>query len=97
MTLHEAYLKAKVKAEKMGLPHLVGCTDFGDFWGFRFSSLIYDENDEHTWVGGGGYETVNKQTGEIGNFVPLMDFDLFEKGKPIPIEQFAAVPKVAVA
>ncbi|MDR2694377.1 MAG: hypothetical protein LBB74_09230 [Chitinispirillales bacterium] len=82
MTLHEAYLKAKSDAEKIGFTVFDGCRDFGDFWGFRFEPP-YDIGD------GSGYFTVNKKTGKKGSFNLVMDWDLAEKSVEIPIEQFA--------
>jgi len=35
--------------------------------------------------------TVDKETGELGEFVETMDMELFEKSKPVPIEQFEKV------
>jgi hypothetical protein len=92
MTLHEAYLKAKADTVKYthDVPiRLLNCSDYGDSWGFNFCPSNYDENDERTWYGGGGDITVNKQTGEIGVLSMPDDEDIFDKGKPISIEQFA--------
>jgi len=89
MTLHEAFIEAKTVAERKGRTLLTSCDDYGDFWGFMFMPPTYDPNDSYTIPNGVGDITVNKKTGEIGVFTPLMDFDLFDKRKPIPIEQFA--------
>jgi len=87
MTLHEAYLKAKSKEGKSGRTRLVDCRDYGEFWGFGFvpqidASLLKELN-------GSADITVNKKTGELSYFNPIMDFDLFERSIPISIEQFA--------
>lgn len=101
MTLHEAYIKAKVemevraKTKKWGPLRIEGCRDYGDFWGFGIVPLNYDEDDESTWFADRCDITVNKQTGAIGHFTTLMDFDLAMKSKPVPIEQF--IEKAAVA
>jgi len=87
ITLHEAYLKAKNEEAKDGLTRLSSCRDYGTFWGFLFVPPI-DENllkDLNGLVD----ITINKKTGEISYFNPIMDFDLFEKATLIPIEQFA--------
>lgn len=89
MTLHEAYLKAKDDAKDYGLTLLSSCLDYGDFWGFAFMPPTYDPNDRLTRVSGGGDITVDKKTGATGEFVPVMDLDLFDKTVPIPIDQFA--------
>jgi hypothetical protein len=85
MTLHEAFIKAKTVAEMEGHTLLVSCGDYGDFWGFGFmpEGFLLDKPS-----GGGADTTVNKETGEIGVFIPPMDLDLFSKRKPIPIDQF---------
>ena len=84
IALHEAYLKAKSYGEKYGLTRLSSCRDYGDFWGFHFALPLKKE-------GGGGFAdiTINKKTGEKSSFCPPMDFDLWDKAIPIPIEQFA--------
>jgi len=82
ITLHDAYLKAKSAGEKAGRTRLVACRDYGDFWGFLF---IFPTKK----VDGIGDITINKNTGEKSSFIPPMDFDLFEKSIPIPIDQFA--------
>jgi hypothetical protein len=83
MTLHEAYIKAKREAEKNGLTCLHSCSDYGDFWGFYFIHPTEKMGD------GVGDITVNKKTGAMGYFTPIMDLDLSEKAINIPIEQFA--------
>jgi len=88
MTLYDAYLKARNKARLSGDTLLISCRDFGDFWGFGFMPPTYDP-DVATDINGGGYDTVNKETGETGFFIPPMDLELFLKAKFIPIEQFA--------
>ncbi|MDR2693523.1 MAG: hypothetical protein LBB74_04830, partial [Chitinispirillales bacterium] len=69
MTLHEAYLKAKSDAEKIGLTVFKACGDYGAFWGFFFIPKGVEE------VNGPGDITVDKKTGKLGSFVPQMDFD----------------------
>jgi len=82
ITLHEAYLKAKSDREKKGLTRLISCRDYGDFWGFDFINPLKEKGDGRADI------TVNKKTGDIRYFNPIMDFDLFEKAIRIPIEQF---------
>jgi len=95
MTLHEAYLKAKNNVCARGLTLLVSCTDYGDFWGFVLMPPTYDKNDKRTWVGGGGNITVNKKNGAIGFLSWPKDIAIFDKGKPISIDE--VVEKAAVA
>jgi hypothetical protein len=83
MILHEAYLKAKSEQEKKGFTLLVSCADYGDFWGFYFRPPTEKE------INGISDITVNKETGEIGYFIPPLDLDVFDKRKPIPVELFA--------
>jgi len=82
ITLHEAYFKAKKNREKKGFTLLTECRDYGDFWSFYFRPPTHNPD-------GIADITVNKNTGEISYFNPIMDLDLFEKATPIPIEQFA--------
>jgi len=88
MTLHEAYIKARHAVKGYGLTRLVACTDYGKLWGFEFVPSAYDENDESTWFGGGNEPTINKITGEIGFLSWPKDINIFDTGKPIPIDQF---------
>jgi hypothetical protein len=84
MTLHEAYLKAKNEGEKSGRPRLNSCSDYGEFWGFMFLPPIGEE------VGDGIADiTINKKTGKISYFNPIMDLDVAEKSITISIDQFA--------
>jgi hypothetical protein len=87
MTLHDAYLKAKSKEEKSGRTRLVDCRDYGEFWGFGFLPSV--DESQLKELNGFADITVNKKTGDIRYFNPAMDFDLFEKATPIPVEQFA--------
>ncbi|GBU21345.1 hypothetical protein R80B4_01234 [Fibrobacteres bacterium R8-0-B4] len=89
ITLHEAYIKAKAVAERKGRYLLNSCDDYGVFWGFLFMPPTYDPDNSDSIPNGVSDITVNKETGEIGVFIPPMDLDLFEKRKPIPIDQFA--------
>jgi len=82
MTLHEAYLKAKSERAKIGLTRLLSCRDYGEFWGFYFTFPTKNPD-------GIADITINKKTGEKSNFIPPMDFDLWDRAVPIPIEQFA--------
>jgi hypothetical protein len=92
MTIYEAYIKAKEEGKKDGRIYLWGCKDYGDFWGFCFAPAPLGSGDG---FGGLGDITVHKTNGKIGFFYPTINFDLFEKAKPVPLEQF--VEKAAVA
>jgi len=89
MTLYDAFLKARDDAKTDGYTHLTECADYGDFWGFDFCPPAKEDINGDTIV------TVNKKNGAIRYFVPFADLDLYDKRKPIPIEQFA--DKAAVA
>jgi len=89
MALYEAFLKARDDAKHRDFTVLTSCADYGDFWGFCFKP----QTDKD--INGNAIVTVNKKTEKIGYFIPPMDFDLYDKRKPIPIEQFAE--KAAVA
>jgi len=83
MTLQEAYQKAKIYAASSGKTYLWAVRDYGDFWGFLYT---VPDPDHDLPVPGAGYTTVNKKTGIIGHFAPVMD--LAKKSVPIPIDQF---------
>jgi len=82
MTLQEAYLKAKNEEAKVGYTLLMDCRDYGDSWGFCFRPPTHKPD-------GLAYITVNKKTGDIRFFNPIMDLDLAEKAIRITIDQFA--------
>jgi hypothetical protein len=63
--------------------HLVECCDFGGFWGF-----IFTEKDPGGEAFASRYDCVNKVTGEVFNFNPPDDFELFSKGVMLPVDQF---------
>ena len=54
--------------------------EFEDFYAFA----LKDKGSENE-LAGGGYDTVNKDTGEIGTFSPPQDFDAFFSAKHIDI------------
>jgi len=47
-----------------------------------------EEEDVSKRRNGGCDITVNKRTGKVGYFSPNMDLDLFDRRKPLPVEQF---------
>ena len=55
------------------------CCDFGDFYGFVFG---IDGEPK-----GSGYTCVDKSTGRVFPFNPFDDFDLFGKGKQVPLTE----------
>ena len=79
MTFEKAIKKAQVIYPKDYVCQ--SALDMGEFWAFFFSPPI--NKDE--WYGG-GYTTVNKNTGEIGSFIPPDNFELFSKAKRIEIK-----------
>jgi len=90
MTLQEAYLKAKSDGEEYGPVRLSSCRDYGEFWGFCFVPALGKNLLKELNGGIGECDiTVNKKTGAIGYFIPPMDFDLWNKAVPVPIEQFS--------
>lgn len=78
ITVQDAYKKVKPIS---GNYVLTGCQDFGEFWGFVFSTAP----DEIVL---GGYKTVYKNDGHISGFNPATNLDLFDKRKPVPLETF---------
>jgi len=82
MTLQEAYIKAKMSDKEHENAYLLSCTDYGEFWGFAFSPYPPD-----TVVGGGYDVTVNKKTGEMGEYNPFNDgFDLLNNAKDVSLK-----------
>lgn len=79
MLINEAARKIK---ELPGRNVIVECLDFNDFWAFL---ALENENENNV---AGAYDTVSKQTGEIGVFNPIEDFEKFLKSTSISVEQF---------
>jgi hypothetical protein len=108
MTLQEAYITAKMCDEEYADAYLIACRDYGDFWGFAFSPIPYDPKDPRTFSGG-GYVTVNKETGNVGGINAITSWQL--KGKKVSLKLLEglirpvteakkkqnAVPRAAVA
>ena len=78
MTVQEAYEIVKDKYQGMVA---VDCLEFPDFYAFGLTEK--GREDEPV---GGGYVTVNKQSGVLGGFSPTQDFDAFFAAKPIDAE-----------
>ena len=57
--------------------------DMGEFWAFYFAPKLEDEDDD---IYGLGYTTVNKTTGDLGTFQPVLNLELFSKAKRIDIK-----------
>jgi len=91
MTLQEAYIVAKMSDKGYEDAYLLDCMDFKDSWGFIFSPYPPD-----TAVGGFGYTTVNKETGEIGDYAPFTHgFDLWKKSKSVPLKSLKGLIRPA--
>ena len=73
MTANEAFKKVKESSKE-----LIECCDFGEFYGFIFGS-----SGESI---GTAYICVNKNTGEVFSFSPFDDFELFDKGVQISVQ-----------
>ena len=84
MDINKAY--AKVKA----LPNrnvLLECIDLEDHWAFFFHKEALDPDEV---VYGGGFDAVNKTTGEIMNISSRPEnWEMLDKGERIDIEQFS--------
>ncbi len=86
MTLKEAYEIAKnIYRSDKEIPYLVSCIDFGEFWGFGFSSIPCEK--------GGvcyGYDTVSKVDGKVDVFNPWSDkngVELMNNAVKIPLDE----------
>ena len=82
MKLTDAYRKVKDLPENKKL-FLVECLDFGEFWGFAFCDRCPTEENP---VGGIGFDTVDKATGQISYFYPTDNLKLFDKAVGVSIE-----------
>ena len=76
MDAREAYKTIKEKHEN---EKLLECLEFDGFFAFLFAETESD-------MVGGGYDTVDKNTGEISTFNPTTDLDSFFKAEQVPIE-----------
>lgn len=75
--MREAYEKIKSdNPDKV----VVECLEFADFYAFALA----DKGSEDE-TAGGGYDTINKTTGENGTFSPVQDFDAFFAAKTVDL------------
>jgi hypothetical protein len=80
MTVQEAYANIKSNnPDKI----VVECLEFDDFYAFALKDKGTENEDA-----GGGYDTINKATGNMGTFIPVQDFDAFFAAKQIDISTF---------
>ena len=78
MTVQEAYEIVKIKYPDMVV---IECLDFPVFYAFAFT----EKGKEHEAMGG-GYITINKDSGKIGSFSPPQDFEAFFAAQSIPVD-----------
>ena len=76
MKANDAY---KIIKEKHENEKLLECLEFDSFFAFLFAE---NESD----IVGGGYDTVDKNTGDVSTFNPTSDLDSFFKAEQVPIE-----------
>lgn len=82
MTIEKALQKAhSVKREGYSLKSVL---DMGEFWAFYFEDPTLIDEDDVSYPGE-PYITINKQTGTVGEFLPIQDLVLYGKAKPIQI------------
>lgn len=77
MTAKEAMQIIKSKYTDMSV---IECLDFPDF--FAFGLTVKGAEGEDV---GGGYFTVAKNSGKLGEFTPMQDFEAFLTAKQIDI------------
>lgn len=77
MTAQKAYEIIKKEQPEMVV---IECLAFSDFYAF---GLV--EKGKENEISGGGYSTVNKNSGEIGEFSPPQDFEAFFAAKAIDV------------
>lgn len=75
MTANDAYEVIKKANPKMSV---VECLEFPEFYAFA----LVPKGKEGEPIGG-GYDTVDKRTGELGAFNPIEDFGAFRAAKKI--------------
>lgn len=78
MTVQEAY--EIIKKNNPGMI-AIECLSFVDFYAFGLT-----EKGRENELIGGGYDTVDKTTGELGSFNPVQNFDAFFTAKKIPVK-----------
>ena len=78
MKVKDAYniIKAKNNSDK----ELVECLEFDGFFAFAFA-----EKSKINETVGGGYDTVDKKSGQISVFNPTENLELFISAKKIPV------------
>ncbi len=81
MTVREAY--AIVRRDHLN-QECASAVDFGDFWGFDFAPEGCKKSDLY----GGGYDAIDKDTGERFGFSPTQNFSLFRSGKEVPDSEY---------
>ncbi len=84
MNVKEAYeiIKSVLEPEEQ---YFTSCVDFGEFWGFTFAKEPDDWCD--------AYRTVYKSDGHTSFFNPICDFELFDRGVDIPVEDVLNYPE----
>ena len=80
VTAKEAY---KIIKKKYPDKVVVECLEFNNFYAFALA----DKGTENEPFGG-GYDTVDKNTGKIDVFSPMEDFEAFFTAKKIKIIEF---------
>jgi len=83
MTLKEAYIEARKSNKTYEQAYLIACKDYGNMWGFAFSPIPYSPEDTNASIGG-GYVTVDKNTGKVGGINAISSWEL--KGKNVPLK-----------
>jgi len=84
MTLMEACIEAKKSNKIYEKAYLIACKDYGNMWGFAFSPMPYSLEDTSTSIGG-GYVTVDKNTGKVGGINAISSWELMGKNVPLKL------------
>ena len=77
MTAKKAYEIIKTKYPDLVV---IECMEFPEFYAFALT-----EKGKEDELVSGGYNTVNKTTGEMGGINPIHNFEAFSTAKEIPI------------
>ena len=87
MTVYQAYEKVRKLPERNVL---LRCLDLQDKWMFRFHNEPIKSGE---MIIGGGYDVVNKQTGEVSSIPVFMAQDLIKRATELDIKPIALKSK----
>jgi hypothetical protein len=90
MTIKKAYKKAR---KLPGRNYIVNCIETSDLWAFQFAEEPLEPGD---FLIGGGYDCINKKTGELSCIPIPWGLDALEGGNKIDINTFKVQGFIAI-